>query len=40
VTDIIGDDAEAELQSGRGDQEILESDGYALRGSLAFDAAS
>lgn len=37
VTDIAGDNSEAELQRGGGDQQILEGDGHAVRGLVALD---
>lgn len=38
VTDIAGDDSEAELQRGGGDQQVLEGDADALRGLVTLDA--
>jgi len=38
VANIGGDDSEAELQGGRGDQQILEGSGCALGRQVAFDA--
>jgi hypothetical protein len=40
LTDVAGDDSETELDSGGGDQKILEGDGHTPRSLVAFDAAS